>query len=450
MNYEKIKSIGLALLVAISIILTLSIWSYQPNYDTIKRDNIHEVSSISETKEASHLVKPSTVLFHKDDEHYGSTRDIEVDEIMKEIQTWTFTNTVDVSSRITEKEFGELLHGENRLELLFPAFIPFYTMSTITTFEDDSVPNAVFDRIIITNINTREKQATVYFVSTKERLVFRSEASSTNLSAFKKQFIKDAEKWEPYVHYPLATNEQLFLPEKQPVLSSYKYLPDEIDIEDFKDLLFSDPSLVKKGLKTNGEEYTDGSTLMKVDYLKRMIFYVNPAKESEINNPGSLHDLLDKSIKFINEHSGWTDQYRLFKATPGSSEIGYRLFKNGLPVFDGQSMSADQDMAEIVQVWGQDKIYKYTRPYFTLDISLPSEGEEVTLPDSASALKQVKKLEHFKPALLEDMAVGYQLLPDPESSKILVLEPSWFYKYGGRWKHLSFTEKTEGKVHGLE
>lgn len=246
MNYEKIKSIGLALLVAISIILTLSIWSYQPNYDTIKRDNIHEVSSISETKEASHLVKPSTVLFHKDDEHYGSTRDIEVDEIMKEIQTWTFTNTVDVSSRITEKEFGELLHGENRLELLFPAFIPFYTMSTITTFEDDSVPNAVFDRIIITNINTREKQATVYFVSTKERLVFRSEASSTNLSAFKKQFIKDAEKWEPYVHYPLAANEQLFLPEKQPVLSSYKYLPDEIDIEDFKDLLFSDPSLVKK------------------------------------------------------------------------------------------------------------------------------------------------------------------------------------------------------------
>ncbi|HEY9577166.1 MAG TPA: two-component system activity regulator YycH [Pseudobacillus sp.] len=444
MNYEKIKSIGLALLVAISIILTLSIWNYQPNYETIKRDNIHEVSSISETKEASHLVKPSKVLFHKEDEHFGSTRDLETDEIIKEMQSWTFTNTVDVSSSVTAREFGELLHGENRLELIFSAFIPFYTMNTIISFEDESVPNAVFDRIIITDVDTREKQAIVYFVSTKEHLVFQSQVSSPNLSAFKKRFIKDAEKWEPYIHYSIDANEQLFLPKEQPVLSSYKYLPDEIDVEDFKDLLFSDPSLVKKGSKENGEEYTDGSTLMRVDYNTKMIRYVNPAKESEINNPGSLHDLLDKSIKFINEHSGWTDQYRLFEAKPRSSTVGYRLFKNGLPVFNKQGM------AEIKQVWGQDKIYEYNRPYFTLDISLPSEGEEVTLPDSASALEQVKKRESFDSNLLEDMTVGYELLPDPQSSKILVLEPAWFYKYGGHWKYLSFTEKTEGSVHGLE
>ncbi|KMY55890.1 MULTISPECIES: YycH family regulatory protein [Bacillaceae] len=444
MKYENLKSIGLALLVAISIILTLSIWNYQPNYETIKRDNIHEVSSISETKEASHLIKPSKVLFHKEDEHYGSTRDLETDEIMKEMQKWTFTNTVDVSSSLSPKEFEELLHGENRLELIFSAFIPFYTMSTIISFEDDSVPNAVFDRIIITDVDTGEKRANVYFVSTREHLVFRSQVSSQNLSAFKKQFIKDAEKWEVYVEYPLAANEKLFLPKEQPILSSYKYLPDDINIEDFKDLLFSDPSLVKKGSKANGEEYTDGSTLMKVDYETKMIFYVNPAKESEINSPGSLHDLLDKSIKFINEHSGWTDQYRLFEANPGSSTVGYRLFKNGLPVFNKQGM------AEIKQVWGQDKIYQYTRPYFTLDISLPSEGEEVTLPDSASVLEQVKKQPGFEPKLLEDMTVGYQLLPDPQSSKILVLEPAWFYKYGGHWEYLSFTKKTEGSVHGLE
>lgn len=457
MNYEKMKSVGLAVLVAISIILTLSIWNYQPNYEAIKKDNIHEVSSISETKEASHLVKPSKVLFHKENENYGSTRDLETDEIMKEIQTWTFTNTVNVSTRFTTaKGLDELLHGHNRLELVFPAFVPFYTMNTITTFEDDSVPNAVFDRMVITDVDTKEKRMTVYFVSTKERLVFKSVAVSPNLSSFKKQFIKEAEKWEPYALYSIGRNKKLFLPEKQPVLSSYKYLPDEIDIKDFRDLLFSDPSLVKKGLKTNGEEYTDGSTLMKVDYKTRMISYVNPAKESEIDNPGSLHDLLDKSIKFINEHSGWTDQYRLFEASPGSSKVSYRLFKNGLPVFNDQrtpedhSTASESSMAEIVQIWGQDKVYKYSRPYFTLDISLPSEEEEVTLPDSASVLKQVKKLDNFDPEQLEDIVVGYELLPDPQSSKVLVLEPAWFYKYGGRWQHLSFTEKTGGSVHGLE
>ncbi|MFK2826580.1 two-component system activity regulator YycH [Bacillus sp. B190/17] len=446
MNYEKVKSIGLAVLVVISIILTLSIWNYQPNYETIKKDNIHEVSSISEKKDASYLIKPSKVLFHKEGEHYGSTRDIETDEVMKEMQKWTFTSAISVSKGMTEKEFDELLHGENRLELVFPTYVPLYMMDTIIVFEDDSVPNAMFDRIIITDVDTQEKRASVYFVSTKERLVFQSQVLSLNLSAFKKQFIKGAEKWESYVHYPLVANGQLFLPEEQPVLSRYKYLPDDINIEDFKDLLFSDPSLVKKVPKTNGEEYTDGSTLMKVDYNTHMISYVNPAKESETNPSGSLYDLLDKSIKFINEHSGWTDQYRLFEAQQGSSTVRYRLFKNGLPVFNNQGM------AEIVQMWGKDKIFQYVRPYFTLDISLPlpSDEEEIILPDSTSALKQVKKREDFNPELLEDMAVGYQLQSDSQSPKVIVLEPAWFYKYEGSWRQLSFIEDTEGSFHGLE
>ncbi|KAB7707604.1 hypothetical protein F9802_07630 [Bacillus aerolatus] len=444
MNYEKMKSIGLALLVAISIILTLGIWNYQPNYEKITEDNIHEVSSISETRDASHLIKPSKILHHKEGEHYGTTGHKETDEIMKELQKWTFSRTMNVSSPMTEKEFSELIHGKNRTELLFPAFVPFYTINNIFTFEDDTVPNAVFDRIVITKVNTQEKEAIVYFVSTKERLVFQSRASSPSLSVFKKQFIDKVEQWETYVSYPLAAADQLFLPEENPLLSKYKYLPDDIKIGDFKDLLFSDPSLVKKGTKSNGEEYTDGSSLMRVDYRTNMITYVNPAKEPEITSRGSLHDLLDKSIQFVNEHSGWTDQYRLFEAKPGSSTIRYRLFMNGLPVFNKDGM------AEIVQIWGKDKIYKYIRPYFTLDISLPSEKEEITLPDSADAFEQVKKQEDFNLELLEDMAVGYQLLPDPQSSKILVLEPAWFYKYGGSWQQLSFTEETEGNVHGLE
>ncbi|KKB37441.1 YycH family regulatory protein [Bacillus thermotolerans] len=446
MNYEKIKSIVLGVLVLLSIIFTLGIWNYQPNYDPITEDNIHEVASISEMREEADVIKPSTILYHTENEHYGTAGRNEMNAIIKELQEWSFVDIVNVSPSISERGFKELLYGKDRVELKFPTFIPFYTIDNVLNFEDGDTPNAVFDRIIISEVNRQARQAVVYFVSTKERLVFRSSASAESMPAFKKQFMDKAEEqWETYQHIKLeGASDPLFLPEESPRLKREKYLPDELNVEDFKDLLFEDPSLVKKGTSGEGEEYTDGSSLMEVNYDTNTISYVNPAIESETTTPGSLHELVDKSIQFVNEHSGWSDQYRLFEAEPGSASISYRLYKNGVPVFN------KGNMAEIMQIWGKSDIYMYVRPYFTLDISLPSEAEEITLPNSTSALEQIQSMEDFDAALLEDLIVGYELQQDPQSSKVLVLEPAWFYKYNGRWDKLSFTTQTGGNAYGLE
>ncbi|WP_203364006.1 two-component system activity regulator YycH [Bacillus sp. REN10] len=443
MNYEQIKNVVLVVLVCTSIMLTLSIWNYKPNLETIEDDYIHEVS-IGETREAVDLIKPTKLLFHDEDQHFGTTNEKEIDSVMEELQGWTFNEPKNISNALNEKEFEQLVYGMNKMELVFPTFIPFYTMNTIWSFKSREVPNAVFDRIVINRMHIKDKKTSVYFISTNERLVFESEVSSPTLSTFKKNYLNQSREWDIYVSKKLDENRQLFLPEGVPSLMRYKYYPDDIDTVKFKDALFTDPGIVKKGTKTDGEEYTDGSSLMRVSTKDKMILYVNPAKEMETGRGGSLHGLIDKSINFVNEHSGWTDQYRLFEAVPGSPQISYRLFINGQPVFN------QEGMAEIVQIWGKEQIYKYVRPYFTLNISIPSEADEVELQDGLTAFNQVKQQPGFDVEMLEDMTVGYQLRHDVQTDKILVLEPAWFYKYDGSWKELLWDEEMGGNIHGLE
>jgi regulatory protein YycH of two-component signal transduction system YycFG len=376
--------------------------------------------------------------------HYGTTSETDMDDIMTELRNWTFTDLENISTKVTNGEYEKLVYGANRTEIIFPTFVPFYTFKNVLNFNGGNVPNAVFDRIIITDIDTKEDKAVIYFVSTKERLVFESQAGSSSLSGFKKYFRESTHKWKPYVPYELENSYTLFLPQEETILHRYKYYPDYIETEKFKDALFNDPSFVKKGTKPGSEEYTDGSSLMRVTHDNNMVFYVNPAKEAEIERNSNMYQLLEKSINFVNEHSGWTDQYRLFDVSPGQPSIGYRLFVNGKPVFNGQGM------AEIMQVWGKDQIYKYVRPYFTLDISLPSEKEEIRLPDGLTVLKGILNREDIDAKLMEDLAVGYKLVHDPETPKILVLEPAWYYKYNGKWIQVPDNRESEGGSDGLE
>ncbi|HZG73072.1 MAG TPA: two-component system activity regulator YycH, partial [Chondromyces sp.] len=425
MNYEKIKSVLLAVLVVTSVFLTWNIWNYQADYETIDNNYIHEIA-ISENRDAVSLIKPYKIIFHQNNNHYGTTAEVDVDGIIKEMLNWDFPEIRNISGAISEKHFSRLLHGSNRTEVIFPAPVPFETLKGILNIENDTVPNVSFDRIIISEINAKENKAVVYFVSTKERLVFESNITSPELGDFKNKFVNQADRLPEYFAHKLDNSVSLFLPADRVSLVRYKYFPDYIEVEKFKNALFSDPGKVKKGIRATGEEYTDGSSMMRVNHTNNMIFYVNPAQEAELDYRGTSSSLIEKSINFVNEHHGWTDKYRFFDIGTREPKVSYRLFMNGYPVFNKEGM------AEVTQYWGKDQIYQYVRPYFTLDITLPSpDSIEIELPSGLEAVTFLYKQENFQPHLLEDMVIGYHLTHDPQSSKILVLEPAWYYKYNG-------------------
>lgn len=439
MNYEKIKSGALALLVIISLTFTWGIWNYQPSYETITdsaEDTVAEVQG-GRQLEISDLLKPSKIISHQGDSHYGTVSENELSWVMDEMGSWTFFEPENVSNSLSEADFDKLLSGDSHVELFFSSSVPFNTIKTMLRFREDLVPNAVFNRIVITEAEEANK-AFVYFVSVEERLVFKSEIEARSLAAFKSRYMEASEELEPYIAYQVPNGALLYVRENPPVLTVRNSLTDQIDADTFRQALFSDPSYVRKGSNSGSAEYTDGSSLMRINSNTGIVEYVNLA---EITQSMPLDQLIDKSITYVNNHKGWVNDYRLFQAEPGSAEISYRLFMGDYPVFNSSGMDV------LSQIWGKERIYEYNRSSYILEL-LPDSQATVALPGGKNALDAVLNQEDIDPVFLTDMRIGYEMTVEQESSKIFSLKPFWFYEYNGNWVKLESDEG--GQADGLE
>lgn len=444
MNYEKIKSAILALLVLISLVFTWGIWNYKPSYETItdSSDTIVTEVEIGQQRKISSLLKPAKIVAHLQDQHYGTVEEEELTWFMEEMASWTFHEPENISSSLNEQEFNELLTGNSHVELFFSGFIPFNTVKNILTFNQSDVPSAVFDRIVIGE-EEDSNNASVYFVSVQERLVFKSRIESTSLAEFKKRYLVQSSHLEPYIAHQIPNGSILYVRKEAPVLYTKKYLPEQIEAETFKKALFNDPSYVKRGSSSERTEYTDGSSLMHVNHKTGVITYSNLALENEIGQKMALKTLIDKSVSFINDHNGWVDDYRLFSTTPGSSFISYRLYLHDYPVFN------EQGMAELSQTWGRERIFQYVRPSFIIRLDSPLLETEapIKLEDGKEAIDKVLS-QKIDLSLLTDMQIGYEMTVERESPRILTLQPSWYYQYNGTWQRMETDER--GAADGLE
>jgi regulatory protein YycH of two-component signal transduction system YycFG len=444
--YETVKTIVLTSLVLVSIILTFGLWTYHPKYDVLQNDEYIQHVSVSNTQvDTAMIVQPSQILIHKHNAHYGIIKDEERNEILKEIKKWTIDDFEDISSKIPIGKFLSFLDDKQRIELVYPDSIPMDVYRSILQIKDKGIKNHYFDRIVIPFANKNELP--VYFISTEKRKVYKALASDVVLSEVNK-LTAEIDRHPRYFPYAVSETKQIYLPEKEVVMDRLQYYTDELDPDKFKEALFSDPSFVKKDLITFGEEYTDGSRLMDVDFLQRMLLYVNPAAQMENNERNEQSEnLIEKSIDFVNEHGGWTDIYHFARWDEEERKVVFRLTINGRPVFNEYGMS------EIVQTWGDSDLVKYQRPLFRLEIydlvNVPR-----TLLSGHEVIEKLEKVKGFRKGLVKDITVGYELVKDPEREKVIILEPSWFYLYGQTWKKVPVDdqdrEKRGGDVNGLE
>ncbi|HEY4553273.1 MAG TPA: two-component system activity regulator YycH [Bacillaceae bacterium] len=444
MKYENVKSLVLFLLVAASGALTWTLWTYQPKYDVFP-DKYHEVS-ISNQQEPMNLIKPARILYHVDGVHYGTVDDNLINDLLLDMSQWSLFDIGEAKS-LNDAQIQELSHADNRVTISFPDLVPFDLYKSVLHFETKVLPADTFDRIVVNLASGNKEDASVFFLSTETRRVYESHINAEALNTFVREIEGSLNQYSNYKAYVLPDERTMYLPSDTVSVTKYKFYSDYIDPVKFQNALFKDPSKVRRDILADGEKFTDFLSMMNVDYNTNMIFYVNPGQDQEerhMETPGSL---LRRSITFVNEHSGWTDNYQYFGLDADKGKTVFRLFMDGYPVFN------DQGMAQIEQIWGITEIYQYSRPYFSLDIALPGQTE-VELPSGEDALNYALNYmkindPEFKPELLEDMMIGYKLSKDPDSQKVFVLEPSWYYRYAGSWLRMSPEEIKEG-YRGLE
>ncbi|MCM3024137.1 YycH family regulatory protein [Heyndrickxia ginsengihumi] len=426
MKLETIKTTILSVLVCLSIFLTWLIWNNQPSYEWLNLNDLSNIS-ISKEKKVSQIVLPDKSVYHQNNMAYGTVQNGEVNRIMKELESWNFD--IISTKRLSHNEINYLMMSNQRLVLEFPDDIPFNVYQNVFHFTNKKIPNANFDHIVVELKKGSKLVNRIYFISSKTNKVFEASTDQKKIQVFLTHLNQNLDVYDPYAAYTIKNNKKVFLPTNTPVMNQYNYAITDIEIDKFKKVLFRDPSFVKKV----ADEYTNGTSLLRTDDDHKVFSFVNPAENNELNHVDD--HLFMKSIDFINQHSGWTDQFQYFEMNEKEHEVTFRLFKDGYPVFN------EDGMADIQEYWGENEIYKYVRPYYLLSVDLPMKSNTVKLKSATQVISELKNDSSINMNNVEDIALGYSLKKDGDSSDILSFKPAWYYCYNGVWKVLGGGDK---------
>lgn len=434
---EPVKSIVLFLLVMLSVVLTFIIWTYTPDYNVIEQTEGKEIL-IGTQKKIEDVIKPYKAIYSSDEELTGTVSNGVMKDIMNIFHGWNILDLVRVNNNISPENVNEMIRANNRMTVFFAGEIPFSELGTIFNFGEKELPETTFNRIIIDWTNYANKEVQMYFISSSNKTLLRSHVSITNANQFAKDIIEPSKLHSTYKEVERDGYTSLYVPNDTIESVKYTYYMNELSPELFKNVLFSEPNVVQRNVESaTFEKYTDGLSLMTVDTRFKSLTYVYPAAESsERIEPSKL---FRDSFEFINEHGGFTTDYRYVSSNPSKNQIEYQLYLQGFPVY------SDQATTRITTVWGDTRIFRYKRPYFSLDIS---EKEIKELPSGTEIVEKIHKLNNIVLSDIDEIAVGYYLTQD-ENLRLFTLEPSWFVIRNGSWVLLT-PEMLGGVKNGLE
>ncbi len=437
---EHAKSIFLALLIVLSVTLTFTIWTYTPTYDTIESTPVVDIL-IAESKRIDDVIKPYKMIASRENNMTGSMETFDLERVVNVMKGWQISDLTLEDTELTNEELNELVGANNRYTLFFPDDVPFPVYDNILPFSITNIPEDGFDRLIVNWNRSDNEQLKVYFASSKTKTLYSAVAKNVDWKLFDQKVVSSTLGFSKFTDIQRKGNLSLYVSAQDVESIRYTYYLKEIDPKRFQDALFSDPSLVRQSpVGTTNEEYSDGTSLMNVNLLERTLSFVNPSAETLV--PAIPSKLVFDSLYYINEHGGWTDEFRFAKMNPANQQIDYQLYLLGYPVFSTETST------KITAFWGDPGIYNYLRPYYTLDLSLPFDTVISTLPSGEKASRVMQLVKDIDFNNVDELTPGYYLTRDDEK-RLLILEPSWFYLSNNQWTRLS-PEDLGGGKRGLE
>ncbi|MDR4890471.1 two-component system activity regulator YycH [Fredinandcohnia sp. QZ13] len=441
MKYESIKTTILIILVLSSIVLTWTLWTYQPEYKAIEGDNLVQEVTENVKKETSLIIKPSKILYHIDGQHFGTFSETELNRVMKEIGTWEIQDVQNITHAVQEVGLADFLSQSGHAEIFFPDPFPLQLYKSFLKINDKEHSLISFDRFVIDVNSENREEGIVYFVSTGDNLVYEARINSRLTRDFKRSFYNTAKRYPEQIEYSLSETNSVYLPKDETVVNRLDYFTDTIDIKTFIDRLFTDPDLVKGDRLSTGEVHTDGTRLLRVFNNQKYIEFINPTGMS--GNQSDTTDLIQTSIDFVNEHVGWTDDYRFFSWNKESQTTVFKLYVKNIPVFDHRGL------VDITQQWENNEIVKYDHPMVSLQIGLPPSPEN--LLKGELVMEKITSKRDFNPELLDSVTVAYELKENEDNSQFVSLQPIWSYRYNGQWGKVDVKgEDIGGREDGLE
>ncbi|GEN56440.1 hypothetical protein GCM10012290_01920 [Halolactibacillus alkaliphilus] len=447
MPIEHIKSFILILLISSSLMLTFALWSEQPNYQmsTEEEDLIDAELDGGTRLSRRDVIEPFELIRHDDrlETPIGlSTADrrTRLTEAMANLSLYNFSKITMTTPWYQEEA--------NRVEVIYQTALPSAVITDLFNVDVETyIPTGDFNRVVF--LEGHDMYQLLFVNDTDDEvMVANAQNFSQNMALFMQIFNAEEEPYR-YLTYEGTRGSLIYLPEnitKQTRLFAYT----ELDQDDFINLLFSKPSIVRSAYTYGGDtNYIDGTREMIVD--GRGIEFTNPTNEPlDQTERISSYQLLDQVQSFINAHLGFTFRepfgYQLsdISQTAVSNEVKYILTYEDTPIF------YDRDLTEITVRWHNESLYQYYHPLIML-LDQRGVGQTTYVP-SAETVIDILDGPNYQGTAIYDVVLGYRLTEQSDSQgQVYALTPTWYVKgvYGYSPLVLPLEESKGGMAHAM-
>ncbi|GEN89613.1 YycH family regulatory protein [Oceanobacillus sojae] len=425
MKLETAKSLLLIILIGTSLILTFGMWNYRAEYEPLNDDESVDKADLGgEQKQENDVIKPNDVVFKINGEFYSYVDPEDSAELFEDIQTWEIT---DLQNTDAEEKTADA-----EVEIIFPTGVPLSLFENILNIDRTLSNNMNFyvDRFYI-QLQEEDQLLKVYFVSLDgDEAVEGTIHSTTNYEQLLSMFsnLTDKKFEENYLLTETARN--IYIPVEEKSMESFKYTFDRTNSADVRNIMFTRPNLVSES-KSAPESIMYRTDDRQLNITGHGMKFINVA---EWNKEPVDKSVFQQSLENINEHAGFTDDYRLDSYTNDS--VTYRLYRFQYPVINNSYM----DLSTIYQRWQSDQLSEYTRSLITLDTVANTSSKK--LRDSDEIISSIQQSKNI--ADIQDVQIGYRLTveKDVNGEDYVLLEPDWYQRVNDSWS--AVPEKNTG------
>lgn len=430
-NREVIKSVILIILVLISVFMTYRVWTFTPELTDLETDVNADTPSIGPkiSKPIDSVIMPFRMINRNGTDVKGTSNMKDIKKVtdqmlskeVKKVDVLSSESVVqleDLSERYTILDFPDSVPSEMYLNQVLGMNMSYY-------------PSVNFDRVLVDTKSTNE--ANVYLLSENKQKAVKLQTTmkSHKFDQMNKEVAKDLKPYTGIITNETTTNEinQIYAPENAYSMNVYRYVSNKISVSDLNDVILGD-SVIARSNEDQVSTYNNNTGISTVNEEKQTYRYTNLSEDE--NQQKDISKSITNSFKFINEHAGYTDEFRLFNTDQKTGKIDYQMFLNNYPVFN------DDKLSSIEAVWGRNAINEYNRGLITTGVAVPSKKEADELPSSEEVRYGLASNGEIDFNKVTNMAIGYDLsLPNDELDNLqdtIEFTPKWYIKYDDEWK----------------
>ncbi|WP_281974302.1 YycH family regulatory protein [Halobacillus litoralis] len=447
MNIETMKSVILVILIAFSLVLSVALWNYQPETETVDDDGLIEDTQLDEDiggeQTIPGLVIPDQVVFHEEGTSYSFKDSDDEWSFFQQIQEW------ELSAMDLNPDPINFENHENAVEVIFPTTIPLQTVGDLFMADRELLGNTTqsFDRMFLVH-HANDQPPTSYelwFVDSEGDGNIAKLQATISASAGERALsvLSNKDELQEQVRVADAFGNE----ETEGMGAQHIYLPKEevsiprvvlqqtesIPVTPLRNDLFPSPDLVSI-YNTNSGARRAKTAERQLDAIdeRRMEYVVMIPNSANSSNLGS-YELLTKSVEDVNSHLGWTNDFRLNEllSYQNLNQVQYRMYHNDLPIMENQDTTG---LANILLSYEQGEIQTYNRPL----IKFESVNEQVlgNIPSGEEVLEDLQQSGNYDLEDIQGLEIRYKL-EEQNNRLVFNLIPKWYIQTStGSWNEL--------------